>query len=250
MCDHISQRAPTRTSALRPHFIFDRRPPGAQVRSRPVDGSSISPAGSVATSRPTRPTRSVLSQAKRVERVDDNVAAGGNRTLRSFELRRLRDLLAIHEGPCRCGAGGALASTSRFRAGIASDLLDTGFEMAEIDTLLTLTLSARWTGNSNARPETGIAAAGRKSQSLWAGSLCTPGAQVSDMGDGQGLAFRSKESVNVVVGRRRSGRGTLRPGGCADPGLASVRGRNWFGPSRHGGFGRCHSNLVISSVSC
>jgi len=38
----------------------------------------------------------------------------------------------------------------------------------------------------------------------------------------KGLAFRSKESVNAVVGRRRSGRGTLRPGGCADPGLASV----------------------------
>ena len=47
------------------------------MRSQPVDGSSISPAGSVATSRPTRPTRSVLSQANRVERVDDIVAAGG-----------------------------------------------------------------------------------------------------------------------------------------------------------------------------
>jgi hypothetical protein len=52
----------------------------------------------------------------------------------------------------------------------------------------------------------------------------------------KGLAFRSKESVYAVVGGRRSGRGTLRPGDRADPGLASVRGRNWFGPSRHGGF--------------
>ena len=38
--------------------------------------------------------------------------------------------------------------------------------------------------------ETGIAAAGRKSQSLWAGSLCTPGVQVSDM---------SRETENGVI---------------------------------------------------
>ena len=52
----------------------------------------------------------------------------------------------------------------------------------------------------------------------------------------KGLAFHSKESVNVVIGGRRSRRRTLRPGDRADPGLASVRGRNWFGPSRDGGF--------------
>ena len=52
----------------------------------------------------------------------------------------------------------------------------------------------------------------------------------------KGLAFHSKESVNVLIGGRRSRRRTLRPGDRADPGLASVRGRNWFGPSRDGGF--------------
>jgi hypothetical protein len=52
----------------------------------------------------------------------------------------------------------------------------------------------------------------------------------------KGLAFHSKESVNVVIGGRRSRRRTLRPGDRADPGLASVRGRSWFGPSRDGGF--------------
>ena len=50
------------------------------------------------------------------------------------------------------------------------------------------------------------------------------------------LAFRSEESVYAVVGGRRSRRRTLRPGDRADPGLASVRGRNWFGSSRYGGF--------------
>jgi hypothetical protein len=59
---------------------------------------------------------------------------------------------------------------------------------------------------------------------------------ISPIWSKKGLAFRSKESVNGVVGGRHYRRRTLRPGDRADPGLASVSGWNWSGPSGHGGF--------------